>query len=391
MAWLRDLAVSSRWVPWGLVCAVLLSRVLALVFFQYVDVANDSGVAIKPGGYPAYLDYALYRAHMDRAWAAMSRPIDFAQQLLSGSSQALSWLYAQKIAPGPLFPSLLAWTDFEENRALLSGLYLLGGGVLGWTWANWVRQRGGAAWLQWLVACFPALLYYSLLVSTDLLYALVVAAWLSSAWAVLENRRGTWWVCSAAMVLALLTRPNALALVPLMCTLALRSKSIRWPWVWCSLWMLAGLYMFVYYLPYYWVHEGNATSTHYWGTYPAEYYSGLWPQLPAWVSRPLSWLMLFCAKVLHAVGLRPSYSGLGDWLVLARAWPGVLMLPGLIYGLRAGSWFDRWFLFFFMMPVFVGAAQERYLLAVTPLLLLWGVQAWGAVWRGLAKRSLLEG
>jgi hypothetical protein len=74
-------------------------------------------------------------------------------------------------------------------------------------------------------------------------------------------------------------------------------------------------------------------------------------QLPDIINLPVSWLLLAGAKVLHSVGLRPSYADLGWGLTLARALPGLLFLPGLVYGLFYGKRFDRLFLLFFLPPV----------------------------------------
>jgi hypothetical protein len=53
-----------------------------------------------------------------------------------------------------------------------------------------------------------------------------------------------------------------------------------------------------------------------------------------------SWLLLAGAKVLHSVGLKPSYADLGWGLKLARALLGLLILPRLVYGLFYGKRFD---------------------------------------------------
>jgi len=47
----------------------------------------------------------------------------------------------------------------------------------------------------------------------------------------------------------------------------------------------------------------------------------------------------------------------------------------------AADKFERWFVFLFMLHIFIGASQERYLLALTPILLLWAVRAWSKVGR----------
>jgi hypothetical protein len=271
---------------------------------------------------------------------------------------------------------LIRLAGFEENRYLLRWIYLIAGAFLGWHWSKFLSKRGEPLWLQILTACFPALVYYSFLVSTDLLYACLIALWLVSARAVLEKKAGAFSATVGVMFLLLLARPNSLALLPMMTLLAWRVKSFKSWLLWSLFWGLVGAYMLIYYLPYYWVHDRNAGATHYWGFLPTDYYKGLWTELSAWISQPLSWLLFAISKLMYAVGLRPSYTSIDGWLVIIRALPALLFMPGIIYLFVAAERFERLFVFFFMLPIFIGASQERYLLALTPILLLWGVRAW---------------
>jgi hypothetical protein len=377
-----------------LLLLVLLSRLTAFWIFNRWDVVNDSGVPIKPLGEPAYLDYPGYKIYIGSAWNEMSRPFRFVQFGLTNVTEALSWLRGQTMRPGPIFPELLDLWGYELNRAPLTWGYLVFGGVLGWIWAMFLAWRKMGFWLQALAACFPALVYYSFLVSTDLLYAVLMAIFYATAWAVLLRKPGAWiWICCIGVLfVALLSRPNALAMIPVLFVVLAFESTLRW-WnklILALIFGLLGVYMLIYYLPYYWVHEGNSIHTHYWGIYPQQFHEGLFPGLPMWLNKPLSFLMFATSKVIYSVGLRPSYAELSPWLVLARAWPGVLLLPGLVYGICRGHWFDRIFVFFFLLPVYVGAAQERYLLAVTPLLLMWGVQAYTALWNQLVHRNAVR-
>jgi hypothetical protein len=161
------------------------------------------------------------------------------------------------------------------------------------------------------------------------------------------------------LMVALLSRPNALAMIPVLFIVLATDSTLKW-WTKSLLmlvWSLFGLYMLIYYLPYFWLHEVNSAGTPYWGIYPQQFYEGLFSGWPQWLNQAVSLLLLVISKVIYSVGLRPSYAGISPWLVLARALPGVLLLPGLIYGLWRGHWFDRVFLFFFLVPVYVGAAQ----------------------------------
>ena len=365
-----------------LVSLVLLSRILAVWIFDRWDVVNDSGIAIKPLGEPAYLDYSNYRMHIGSAWHEMFKPFLFIQNAWSNFAEAVSWLRGQPLKPGPVFPAILDVWGYERNRVALALVYLLFGGVLGWLWAIFFAWRKMGLWVQVFAACFPALVYYSFLVSTDLLYAVLIAMFYATAWAALLRKEGAWIWCMGVLVAALLTRPNALAMIPVLFVVLASESTLKWriKLIFVIIFGLFGLYMLIYYLPYYWVHEGNSDHTHYWGIYPQQFHEGLFSDWPQWLNQAMSLLLLAASKVIYSVGLRPSYAELSPWLVLARAWPGVLLLPGMIYGLWRGHWFDRIFVVFFLLPVYVGAAQERYLLAVTPLLLFWGIQVYSAFW-----------
>ena len=370
-----------NWISFLLIFTIIISRLCAILIFEGANISNDSGIPIKLGGEPAFLDFLLYKNSASNAWSEITRPLKFFNLLPNDWSGSFAWLKMQQIKPGPIYPMLIGLTSYEETRYLLSWAYQIAGALLGWHWSKFLRDRGGSLWLQILCACFPALVYYSFLVSTDLLYACLIALWLVGARAVLENKTGAWNAAGIAMFLLLLTRPNALALLPMMSLLAWRVKSFKSWIMWSLFWGLIGVYMLIYYLPYYWVHDSNAGATHYWGFLPSEYYKGLWTEVPAWISQPLSWLLFAISKLMHAVGLRPSYASIDAWLVVARALPGLLFLPGLIYLFFAAEKFERWFVFFFMLPIFIGASQERYLLALTPILLLWGVRAWSRAGR----------
>jgi hypothetical protein len=368
-------------MPLFLISTIIFSRLCAILIFEGANIFNDSGIRIKLGGEPAFLDYLVYKNSVSNAWSEITKPLEFFNLLLDDWRGSFAWLKVQQIKPGPIYPMLIGLTGYEESRKLLSWAYQIAGTLLGWHWSKYLRDMGEPLWLQILCACFPALVYYSFLVSTDLLYACLIALWLMGARAVLGNKSGAWGATGVAMFLLLMARPNSLALLPMMIFLAWRVKSFKSWILWSLFWGLVGVYMLIYYLPYYWVHDNNAGATHYWGYLPSDYYKGLWTEVPAWISQPLSWLLFAFSKLMHAVGLRPSYASVDMWLVVIRGVPGLIFLPGLIYLFFVGQLFEKWFVFFFMLPVFIGASQERYLLALTPILLLWGFRAWSRAGR----------
>ena len=212
----------------ALLIVMLLSRITAFWIFDQWDVVNDSGVAIKPLGEPAYLDYSAYRMHTDSAWHGIFMPFLFIQRALSNVAAAWSWLHEQSLKPGPIFPALLDLWSYERIHAPLAWAYLLFGGALGWLWARFLAWREMGFWAQALVACFPALVYYSFLVSTDLLYAVLMALFYAAAWAVLLQKQRAWIWCMLTLVVALLSRPNALAMIPVLFIVLAAESTLKW-------------------------------------------------------------------------------------------------------------------------------------------------------------------
>jgi hypothetical protein len=328
--------------------------------------------------------------HIGSAWNEMSRPFLFIQRALCNVAQAFSWLQEQAPKPGPIFPEILDLWGYERIHAWLACVYLLVGCGLGWAWAMFLRWRNMGLWVQALAACFPALVYYSFLVSTDLLYAVLIAMFYATAWAVLLLKQRAWIWCMVVLLIAILSRPNALAMIPVLFIILATESTLKW-WtksLWMIVWSLFGLYMLIYYLPYFWLHEGNSAGTPYWGIYPRDFHEGIFTWLPDWINKTFSLLFLGISKILYSVGLRPSYSGVSLWLVLVRASPAVLLLPGLILVFFCAHWFERVFIFFFMIPIYVGASQERYLLAITPLLLFWGMQFYKLLYKILIRNNV---
>ena len=360
-----------------LIFIIILSRSLAFGILDRWDIINDSGLAVKPLGQPAYLDYTTYLEHTNSAWYEIDRPFRFVQLWWLDQAEGMVWLRSQHAKPGPLFSNLLDITSIVT----LGWIYIFLGSVLGFSWARLFECRNLGLWAQALAACFPALIYYSFLVSTDLLYAGLVAIFYTCSWSVLMHKKRALIWCVIIMLILLLFRPTALSLIPILLIVIYMADKINilYKLIFISAFILIGIYMLLYYLPYFWVHEANSVTTPYWGIFPQEFHDGIFPWLPGWIDKTFSLILLALSKIIYSVGLRPSYSGVSLWLVLARAAPAVLLLPGLIFTFFRAHWFERVFIFFFMIPVYLGASQERYLLAIIPLLLFWGLQFYRSI------------
>ncbi len=185
----------------------------ALLVFDLLDLVNDSGKRVQFASGPAFLDFPLYSVFgLESLWVLL-RPFEFLHHALGGGVLAgLNWLSSQEIVPGPVYPVLVYLLGFQESPALLSTVYVVIGLLLGLAWARWVKSRGMPWQAQVLLGTFPFLVYYAVLVSTDLLFALWVwVAFCLLAKASTGVRISLVWL-AVLILLSILTRPAGLAL-----------------------------------------------------------------------------------------------------------------------------------------------------------------------------------
>ena len=117
-----------------------------------------------------------------------------------------------------------------------------------------------------------------------------------------------------------------------------------------------------------------------------EYLAGIYDSLPYWLNLLLSWLSLAGAKILYLVGFRPSYAGTETYIVLLRALPGLIFLPGLIYLFIKGDRSHKFLLALFLLPIVAGASQDRYILPIQPILFLFGAWAYISLWQSFRQQ-----
>ena len=74
---------------------------------------------------------------------------------------------------------------------------------------------------------------------------------------------------------------------------------------------------------------------------------------------------------------------------MLRAAAGFVLLPGLVLLLAAAPWRIRALVALYCLPFVLGPAQDRYYIAIFPVLYLYGAQAWTAVLRTLSGGARL--
>lgn len=143
---------------------------------------------------------------------------------------------------------------------------------------------------------------------------------------------------------------------------------------------VAGVAMMFVFGGYFLWYVQTSSGLDYFGYTSAQFIDGIYPGLPAMLDQPLSWLSLLGAKFLYLAGLRPGYGEAASPLVLVRAAAGIVLLPGLIYGFFRAPWAYRFLLVAFFAPVVFGSAQDRYIMPVAPLLVLFAERFAFEIW-----------
>lgn len=373
---------ASRKIDRSLIVALMVAIFARVGVFAGTivwPIPNENGTAVSPLLPPAFYDYQFYLESMRRYLLEPETVVSVFVQSYGGVAAQLP-----DIISGPFYPLLILVTGFAGGNYLpLALIYLVLGCAVAAAWLVWLRQRGlGAMWLL-LFAVLPNPIWFMLVISSDLLFAVEFGAFFLAYFASRRTRATTltWTVALIAMVL---TRPNSFSVLLFIAADTAwsfyRTRRIEWQRMVVSmvLVLLGGLFLY----PYFVLEMSKAAhSLEYFGHTPNEYLRGLSiPGLPQWIGTPLSWMALFCAKLLYFTGLRPSYGQTAEILVLARGAPGLVLLPGLVMLLFAAPGRQRVLVILYFLPFLLGPSQDRYYLAIYPLFFLYGARFWNGAW-----------
>lgn len=289
----------------------------------------------------------------------------------------LNYIQSNFIA-GPLMAGLLALFDYDAHNTLpLATVYLMMSCALVVIWLHWFWQTAADTSALVILALVPGPVWFMLNISSDLPFAVLVTLFVFVFFSPLRVRQRYVWGMLVA-VIATLLRPHGVSLFLFMGLYAafLSPARTRTQKVALALVLvLAGAAFLLLFQTYFESYLRSSNGLTYFGFTSVAYLDGIFPGLPAGLNELTSWLALLLAKLLYLAGLRPSYGQTSLALVLVRAAPGLILLPGLLYGLFRAPWAYRLLLAAFFAPVALGAAQDRYMLAVTPLIVLFAVRA----------------
>jgi hypothetical protein len=281
------------------------------------------------------------------------------------------------IIAGPVFPAIIELFDYRPGNSLPLSLGFLGLDCL-WAglWIKWGADRGIPPLGLIAFALAPNPIWFMLVLSPDLVFAALVGFF----YLIYFRKNQTPWSTTlwvGLLILILMTRPNGYSILLFVFLNFLWSNYQNGGFKYWRLIFLSALtILFTLYLYPYFVTEmrKSAVDHIFFGYKTSEYVAGIYPVLPEWLNLACSWGSLVIVKVLNFVGLRPSYGATPGFLVILRALPGILLLPGFIWCIFFAGSRHRMFILLFFLPIFLGPSQDRYNLPVYPLLFFFGIQ-----------------
>ena len=347
--------------------AATLARMAFWLVALVQPISNENREAITPSVARSAIDLHFYLASKE-----------FYANLLGNLVQgrfAGSLTDATIFISGPVLPLLMMLTGFgPSNPWALSVLFLAMGCLWTVVWIWWLSKRSMRTIWLYVFAFLPLPYWFMLNISSDVPFSIAVGLFFLIYFQ--DRPLGSIHVAGlvALALVALGTRPNGLSLGAFLLVMLLTSRKLS-----MSVRLLAGVAAFgllvvllALFRKYFDTYMFSSAYITYFGISQDSYLRGVFEYLPAWLDLPLSWLALLGAKLLYLVGLRESYGDTGTVFVLLRASAGLILLPGLVRLFVAGFWQERVFVLTFLFPIILGATQERYVLAIAPILFFHG-------------------
>ena len=364
--------MSRAWL-WAAGAIAIGLRLALFIATSYHPIVADSGTLVSPK-IVSGTDLLFYQERQRDIFSAPAKKSLADYLPFSCASQGM--------LAGPLLPALLQLFRYENGNSWpLALFFLFAGSGMTLAWLRWLQRAGVSPVGLTLFAFLPGPIYYTLCVGTELPFCLLFTVFFISYF------KKSWDLAAVAawsvmLLLLLLTRPNALAILLFVIldstrryysNLSLKRMSVLGGLLAAAL-LFGGLFFSYFAI----VYKATATKA-FFGVPDNQYLEGLYPMFPIWLDRFLSVISLIGAKILYLFGLRPSYSHVSMPYVLFRVASGLFLLPGFIYLFAKGEARHKALVFLFVLPILMVGSQERYSLPIQPLLFFYAAKAFGLV------------
>lgn len=379
--------LSGRAAFWWAAALAVAFRLAVWVGTIFRPLPNEVGAPVSPLHANSQIDLAFYQATrlFYGGWIDIFAAAPLAEwpRLLG---VVVNHLSPENYFGPPFMAAMLSLFDYGAHNTLpLAIFFLLLSAAVVVLWLHWLQRYGLGLLGLLFVALMPGPLWFMLNVSTDLPFAALLIAFFLVFFSDLSRRSRYGWALAIAVVATLL-RPHGVSLflfLGLYEAFLAPGRTRRQTVIAAIVLGITGVAAMAVFGGYFLYYVQTSSQLDYFGYTSADFVAGIYPGLPGWIDRPLSWLSLLGAKFLYLAGLRPGYGNAVSILVLVRAAAGIVLLPGLIYGFLRAPWAYRFLLAAFFAPVIFGSAQDRYIMPVAPLLVLFAerfaFEVWGLV------------
>ncbi len=350
---------------------LVLSKIFLIFLSLVFGIIDEKGNHISFFNFSASGDYEFYSYFSSNPFERMMVLFNFYDISLSNN---------YKFYPGPLFPFIIRITNYYPTGSIfyahtlyqfliiLSTLHW----VKIWTHKN-QNQYKEIAILA--VILFPYLNYYSFVISSDIIFFTFysIIYYYVNSYVIDIDRK----IINTKLFIilflyggALLTRPNALILfIPILYFIwnGKNNKILKIKFT--ILLLILTVFFMIYYIPYLTSYRTASEGMKYFG-YSDSFLSFELNSSKDYLNNFLTYIVLLLYKVMYMFGIRESFTKNSHLVTLIRVVLGFYLLLGTLFMIKyKNNMLDKLFVFPFMLPIVLGAAQERYILHCMPLMI----------------------
>lgn len=360
---------------WFLLAVIvgLTLRIAVFVYAWYIPIGNEAGVLVSPSILQSSTDFETYikaAAILDKA--NLSDFVDAVEQPIRGEDDMFLRNFLQ-----PLLPLLISMSDYAPGQTLFLSLIFLGiSCAVLIIWLEVLRRTTLSGFWILLFSLLPTPLWFTINMTLDGLLTISVAVFYFFYF-VERDVAGRFIFIGFAAFLMLITRSNGVFIIGFLAAdilLSQRLHRIRLIAPLTVLLVTGIMFGFLVYPLYIFELEKTSNMIGLFEIDNNDWLTGIYSTLPTALNLVLTWLSFALAKLAYFCGLRPSFGETTGILLILRAAPALIMLPGFVCLIFVREHRQRLFFLCFFLPFFNHLPQERYSLAVQPILFLFGAR-----------------
>ena len=154
-----------------LIFFAIISRLMVALYSIIVPVISENGERVSPLIMAINIgDMGYYYKFKEDPWGRLISMFN-----INNYTNLMSW-FAEGFYPGPIFPWLLNITNYiDGNTFFLSSIYFSISIITCLIWMFFFKNNGATKKDQVIILIYPFGLYFSLIISTDILFSFLVA------------------------------------------------------------------------------------------------------------------------------------------------------------------------------------------------------------------------